>query len=211
MIWFDGKQTESNGEESMEIREKDVFKIVTILMTVLIVSFIVYGIQLGIFQDNKVLIHFVKQFGWIGPLVFILIQIIQVIFPVIPGGASCLAGVLAFGPVEGFIYNYIGLCIGSIASYMLSSKYGEGIIRKFFSDEQVDKYLNYIRTERFNWIFALGILLPGAPDDLLCYVAGVSNLKLKDFIWIILIGKPLTLLGYSLFMNVLPIITTIIK
>lgn len=193
----------------MKINEKTVFNVITIFMTFLIIGFIFYGIRLGLFVDNQALIHFVKQFGWIGPVLFILIQIIQVVFPIIPGGASCLAGVLSFGPIYGFIYNYIGLCIGSIISYLISSRYGERVIRKFFDDTIVDQYLGYIRTDQFYWIFALGIFMPGAPDDLLCYIAGISEMKLKDFIWIILVGKPLTLIGYSLFMNVLPVFNSL--
>ena len=84
---------------------RNLFNIVTIIMTVLIVIFIIYGIKLGIFKDKNILIDYMKKFGIFAPTFFIFIQIIQVIFPVIPGGASCLAGVLAFGPVGGFIYN----------------------------------------------------------------------------------------------------------
>lgn len=197
------------GEESMVIKEKTLFKVITIIVSLFIIGFIIYGIQLGIFQDNEVLIRLVSQIGWIGPVLFILIQIIQVVFPIIPGGASCLAGVLSFGPIYGFIYNYIGLCIGSIISYLISSRYGERVIRKFFDDAIVDQYLGYIRTKQFYWIFALGIFMPGAPDDLLCYIAGISEMKLKVFIWIIIIGKPLTLIGYSLFMNVLPVFNSL--
>ena len=45
---------------------------------------------------------------------FIFLQTIQVIIPIVPGGASSALGITAFGAVNGFIYNYIGICIGSI-------------------------------------------------------------------------------------------------
>ena len=80
-------------------------------------------------------------------------QCFQVVFPIIPGGASCLAGVLAFGPVKGFIYNYIGLSVGSVIAYFLSRKYGLKIILKFFDKSLVDKYLKYIRNKTFKKIF----------------------------------------------------------
>ena len=150
---------------------RNLFNIVTIIMTILIVIFIIYGIKLGIFKDKNILIDYMKKFGVFAPLIFIFIQIIQVIFPVIPGGASCLAGVLAFGSVGGFIYNEIGLVIGSIAAYFLSKIYGLRLINSLFKKEQVDKYLNYIRTNKFEKVFLWGIVLPGLPDDLLCYVA----------------------------------------
>ena len=73
-------------------------------------------------------------------IIFILLQIAQVVFPVIPGGASCLAGVLAFGPLLGFIYNYIGLVLGSLVAFLLSRIYGIKIVEKLFSEETINKY-----------------------------------------------------------------------
>ena len=64
-----------------------------------------------------------------------------------------------------------------------------------------NKYLGYVRTKKFEKIFFLGIFLPGAPDDLLCYIAGISGLTFFRFLFIILIGKPFTLIFYSLFTN----------
>ena len=50
---------------------------------------------------------------------FILFQIIQCVIPIIPGGFGCVIGVAVFGPVYGFIYNYISICMGSIINFFL--------------------------------------------------------------------------------------------
>ena len=52
----------------------------------------VWGYQSGIFQSVETMQQFVNRFGMIGALIFVLIQIVQVVFPIIPGGISCLAG-----------------------------------------------------------------------------------------------------------------------
>lgn len=184
-----------------EIRMKKLFKIVTIVVTILLIMFIIYGIKLGIFKDKMILVNYMKEFGIWAPIFFLLLQAIQVLFPIIPGGASCLAGVLAFGSIMGFIYNYVGLTVGSFLVFLLSRKYGLKLVKRLFNEDIVNKYLLYIRTDKFNKIFFLGIFLPGAPDDLLCYIAGLSKMKLKTFTIIILIGKPLALLMYSLFIK----------
>lgn len=180
---------------------KVIFQSVTIVMTILIILFIFYGLRLGIFKDKEVLVNYIKKFGILAPIFFVFLQIIQVVFPVIPGGASCLAGVLAFGPILGFIYNYIGLVIGSLLAFLLSRKYGLPLVRKLFKEETIKKYLAYIKTKKFHQLFFLGILLPGLPDDLLCYIAGLSDMHLKRFILLVVIGKPLTLILYSVFME----------
>ena len=55
----------------------------------------------------------------------------------------------------------------------------------------------------FEQIFLWGIVLPGLPDDLLCYIAGLSNISFKKFLAIIVLGKPLTLILYSVFAYVI--------
>lgn len=182
---------------------KKVFKVVTIVVTILIIGFIIYAVKEGILSDKEKLIEYIKSFGPGAPIFFIILQAIQVVFPVIPGGASCLAGVLAFGAIPGFIYNYIGLVIGSVIAFFLARTYGLRLLRKLFKKDTLNKYLAYINRGIFTKIFFLGILLPGAPDDLLCYVAGVSNLKFRLFLIIILVAKPFTLILYSLFVYVI--------
>lgn len=183
---------------------KLLFHIMTILITTVLILFILYGIKQDIFSSRDTLTNYIKKTGFIAPLIFIFIQILQVIFPVVPGGASCAIGVLLFGPVLGFIYNYIGLCIGSIAAFLIAKKFGTKIIHILFKEKTIDKYLTYIHEKKFDKIFFLGIFLPGAPDDLLCYIAGITNMSFKNFIWIILAGKPLALLGYSIGIKILP-------
>lgn len=179
-----------------------LFKLVAIVITLLMVMFIVYAFKLGIFDDKMFLVNYISKLGFIAPVIFIGLQIFQVIIPIIPGGISCLAGVLAFGPVFGFIYNYIGLIIGSIIVYYLSKKYGIILIKKIFSLDIINKYLRYVDDNCFKKIFFVAILLPWFPDDFLCYIAGISNIRFKSFLLILLICKPVSLLFYSLFMNV---------
>ena len=180
---------------------KRIMTITTVIITILLVAFIIYAVKMNLLTSPEVLVNRIKKYGIIGPIIFLLLQIVQVVFPVIPGGASCLVGPLAFGPIEGFIYNYVGLTLGSIVAYMLSRNFGLPLIKKLFKEETINKYLKYIRTKKFETIFFWGIFLPGAPDDLLCYIAGISNLTFRKFLIIILVGKPLTLIFYSLFVK----------
>lgn len=73
----------------------------TILGLLLAVGFAVYGFYTGIFTSEENLERFISDSGVTAPLVFIFIQIIQVVVPIIPGGVSCLASVVLFGPLPG--------------------------------------------------------------------------------------------------------------
>lgn len=192
---------ETNMIESNNIL-KNLFKFITIIITIFSIIFIIYSLKLGIFEDKNIMVNYIKNLGIIAPIIFIILQIIQVIIPIIPGSISSLAGVLAFGPIQGFIYNYIGLVIGSCIVYYLAKNYGVSLIRKIFKENTINKYLGYINSN-FKKIFFICITLPWFPDDLLCYIAGISNISFKSFIFIILIGRPISLLFTSLFITAL--------
>jgi uncharacterized membrane protein YdjX (TVP38/TMEM64 family) len=183
---------------------KRFFKIMTIILTLALIIFLLYCLKKGFFSSPQKIVKKVEKFGALGPLIFIFLQIIQVVLPIIPGGASCLAGVLLFGSVYGFIYNYVGMVIGSMVVFLLARKYGIRFVKKICDEKTVDKYVGYIRKKKFEKIFIICILLPGFPDDLLCYVAGVSKLTFKRFLIILLLAKPLALLFYSIFIDVFP-------
>lgn len=190
----------------MKSKSKLILNILTIIGIVAIIFFIYFAVKERWFLDNEILLTKIKSFGLLAPLCFILIQMVQVVLPVIPGGASCLVGVMAFGAVGGFIYNYVGLVLGSICSFLLSRKFGMSIINKLFKEKDIKKALDKINNSKYDLIFFLIILLPGLPDDLFCYISGITKMSLKKFTLIILIGKPLTLLVYSICFQFFPII-----
>ena len=46
--------------------------------------------------------------------------------------------------------------------------------------------------------FAAAIFLPAAPDDVLCFIAGLTRMTWQKFTAIILLGKPFVIALYSL-------------
>lgn len=142
--------------------------------------------------------YFLKQLGVLGPLLFIGIQIIQVLYPVIPGGLTCVVGHVLFGPFMGFMYNTTGILIGSVLAFLLARRYGETFVKSFVSDQVYDKYIVYLEKGKiFERFLATAFILPGFPDDFLCMVAGMSKMNLKRFIWITFLTKPATLYIYT--------------
>lgn len=161
--------------------------------------FIVYGYKAGLFSSTESFRDFILGFGMWSGLIFVLIQIAQVIVPIVPGAVSCVAGIIIFGPWVGFLYNYIGICIGSILVFLLSKKYGKDFVKGIIGEKSYNKYIGWIeRGRKFDTMFALAIFFPVAPDDLLCYIAGLTKMKLEKFVAIILLGKPMSIALYSL-------------
>lgn len=171
----------------------------TVIGMILVSALLFMGYRLGIFGSPEKLRSFLLNFGLWAPAVFVFIQAVQVVVPILPGSVGCVAGVIAFGPGMGFVYNYIGICAGSVIAFLLARKYGRAFVQAVTNEKQFAKYENWLeKGNKFDWLFGIAIFLPVAPDDLLCYLAGLTKMKLRRFIWIILLGKPLALWLYSM-------------
>lgn len=125
---------------------------ISLLGFVAMIVLTIYWWQLGLFQNMTTLRRYVAAQQLAGPLVFLLIQIIQVVIPIIPGGISLAAGVLLFGARWGFVYNYIGIVLGSFISFFLARRYGQRFVEHVVPPKAYDHYLKRTRNQRqFNW------------------------------------------------------------
>lgn len=166
------------------------------------VAIALWGMKQGLFSSQQSMEQILSALGVWGPLLFILLQIVQVVIPILPGGVSCLVGVVLFGAWKGFVCNYIGICIGSFMAFALSKSCGRPLLIKLFGQKLLDKYDGWTKNkERFDYFFALAIFLPIAPDDFLCYLAGTTAMSWRRFIIVILLGKPFAIAAYSLLLN----------
>lgn len=191
----------------VKLENRRIFVKVSYLITAVGIAFCaaftIYGMRNGLFTSQEAMEQFLKSFGIWGPMIFVLIQVVQVIVPIIPGGMSCLGGVLLFGPLLGFIYNYVGICIGSACAFQISRKLGMNAVERAANGQKYGKYLKWMENGTFDKWFALAIFFPAAPDDLLCFLAGVTSMSFRKFIVIILLGKPLSIAVYSLGLQLL--------
>lgn len=145
--------------------------------------------------------HLLMRLGIYGPLLFIAIQVIQVIYPVIPGGITCVVGHVVFGPWYGFLFNFIGITIGSVINFHLARSFGKTFVQAFVNEQTYDKYITWLdKKNRFTKLLATAFILPGFPDDFLCMVAGLTEMSFKRFMVIFMVSKPVTLYVYTVAM-----------
>ena len=89
----------------MNIRK--LFNILSVIGLICTFAYMFYLWKNGILTDQNKMNEYISSLGIMGIFVFVLIQIIQVVIPIIPGGISCVVGIAMFGYVRGFIFNYI--------------------------------------------------------------------------------------------------------
>lgn len=123
---------------------------------------------------------FISSFGWAAPLVFMVIQILQVIIAPIPGEATGFIGGYLFGSLSGFIYSSIALAMGSWINFSIGRILGERYVRKMISPQRYTQFDRMVRRQGVIVIFILYIF-PGFPKDWLSLFLGLTTLPVKVF------------------------------
>jgi uncharacterized membrane protein YdjX (TVP38/TMEM64 family) len=141
-----------------------------------------------LFSDREKIRLLISSFGTSAPPVFILVQILQVIFAPVPGEATGFIGGYLFGTLPGFIYSSIGLAVGSWLNFVIGRFVGKRYVRKWIPAQQFQKIDRLVKRQGVIVLFIL-FLFPGFPKDYLCLALGVSTLPMKIFILLAGIGR----------------------
>jgi uncharacterized membrane protein YdjX (TVP38/TMEM64 family) len=138
---------------------------------------------------NQKLIAFIASFHPYDDLVFIVIQIFQVLVAgALPAEISGVIGGYLYGPVVGTIYSTIGLSIGSWLAFILSRVYGMPLVRRLVNPSIMDRYDHFIEARGPLTCFIL-FLIPGFPKAALCYIIGLSQMNIWIFIAVSTVGR----------------------
>ena len=177
-------------------------RIIPIIGLLFFLVLIIYAYQHGIFRSTTSMQRFIQKFGEYAVVIFILLQIIQVIIPILPGGISSVAGLLMFGNGWGLLYSCIGLIIGEAIGFLLVRYYGVSFVQLILSPKKYQRFDQLLtqKTKDIKKVLCLTMLIPFAPDDLVCLVAGLTKISFKEYIQIVLLLKPWSVGAYSLIM-----------
>ena len=138
---------------------------------------------------NQKLIAFIESFHPYDDLVFIVIQIFQVLVAgALPAEISGVVGGYLYGPVVGTIYSTIGLSIGSWLAFLISRVYGMPLVRRLLNPTILDKYDHFIEARGPLVCFIL-FLIPGFPKAALCYIIGLSQMNIWIFVAVSTVGR----------------------
>ena len=126
--------------------------------------------------------------GIYAPLVFISLQVLQVIFAPVPGEATGFIGGYIFGAGKGFLFSTIGLSIGSLINLIIGRFLGKRFIRRHVPVKYLVRFDTFLRHQGVIVIFIF-FVLPGFPKDYLCLFLGLSNLPIKLLLLLATFGR----------------------
>ena len=154
-------------------------------------------------SDREQVSALIRFFGPGAPLVFMALQILQVLLAPVPGEMTGFLGGYLFGALRGTIYSTIALGLGSMLNFGIGRVLGERFVRRWIPRDKFIRYDLLLRQKGLLVIFSL-FVFPGFPKDWLCLFLGLSTMPLRVFVFLAAVGRiPGTLLlslqGHYLF------------
>lgn len=140
--------------------------------------------------------NYIARFSPYSHLVFFLIQLASVVVAPIPSNITAAGGALLFGMWPAFLLTAGAVVLGSAVVFWLARVLGHSFAGRFVSQKVSDKYLDLIRRKR-DIFLVLVFLFPFFPDDLICILAGLTDIGFLRFLVIVLLTRPWGLLVAS--------------
>jgi uncharacterized membrane protein YdjX (TVP38/TMEM64 family) len=141
-----------------------------------------------LYRDKQFLKDTVAAWGWAAPMVFIVIQALQVIISPIPGEITGPVGGALFGTLWGVVYSTIGLTIGTLVCFGIGRMWGEPLVRPWLSEHHWNR-LNFILEAEGAILCFILYLVPGFPKDIISYLFGISPMPFWLFATVSTLGR----------------------
>ena len=170
------------------VRTSVVFAIVLIFLMLLYFVFVWTGVWESINSVEKIRM-FILSMGFWGRFAYVLLQFLQVTFLPIPSTVSTLAGVLVYGPLQTALLSLAGILLGSVFAFWLGKQFGKKLIVFMVGEQSCDKWTKFLSNAKYS--FFVMMVLPIFPDDILCLVAGLTDMTWRFFVTTNLIARPL--------------------
>ncbi len=144
--------------------------------------------------------EYISSFGNQAIFWFTIIQFLQVVVLPIPAFITVGAGVLLFGPLKGAIFSSIGIILGSIVAFYIGRIFGFKVAKWLVGEDSLNKGLKIIEGKD-KIILTFMFLFPFFPDDILCFVAGITTISSSFFITMIIVTRIISVFASSYSMN----------
>ena len=131
----------------------------------------------------------IEEAGIWGPIIFMLLNTVQVLLAIIPGGPFEVAAGALFGPWAGTLMCDIAMTAGGMMTFFFVRKFGMKFIELFVDRKEIESVKFLHSNQKYTRLLFLFFLLPGTPKDLMCYVVGLTDIKWTTWMLINFLGR----------------------
>lgn len=172
---------------SKKARKKAIFALLLIVL-IFAALFLIVSYSTDIFTDPDSMSRFLERIGPYSPIIFIFLQLLQILFAPFPGQVTGLASGYLYGSLLGTTYTMIGTFLGTIIAFWLSRRYGRPFVERVVEENTLERF-DYITEEKALFPLFLIFLLPVFPDDAICFIAGLTKIPIWQLVIIAVIGR----------------------
>ncbi len=140
--------------------------------------------------------EFVKSLGGWGPILLLIIQMLQVFVAFIPGEPIEIIAGLMYGTWGGLALCLGGILISTVIIYFGVRKIGKNKLSSIYEKEENAKYSFIFKSKNLLYVVFILFLIPGTPKDILLYLCPFTKIN------------PLTYFAIATFARIPSIITS---
>lgn len=179
---------------------KTAFLLVVFVFAVFaIISLLNYTLDLASYDTDSAkmerIVKMIRDSGRWGKLVFVLLQVLQVVILPLPAVVCYVSGTQVWSPIETTVLASVGVLAGSAINYLIGRLFGRKVVEWIAGKETTDKYAGYLG-KRGKGLFIVMQILPFFPDDILCLLAGLTKMNGWFFAGVMIFVRPLIIALY---------------
>lgn len=153
-------------------------------------------------SNTEGLKEYIISFGIVGPIISILIMMLQAVIAPLPAFVVTFANAYIYGWKFGVIISSIGTYLGAVICFGLSRFYGRDMAERFVPAKFLDK-CDSVFDKYGKCVVYASRLLPFISFDGVSYAAGLTKMSFKFFSIATIIGQiPLTVVISKLGENI---------
>lgn len=142
--------------------------------------------------NEEKIAKWVEQFSWWGPIVIILVMVIQMFLMVIPSVVVMVVSIIAYGPVFGSLIILLSIFSASSVGYVIGRSLGTPIIERILGAKSKEKIEGFLVKYGF-WAVIITRVSPFLSNDAISFVGGILRMGYWRFIGATMLGiLPLT-------------------
>lgn len=139
--------------------------------------------------------EYLASYGPVSALVYILVQVVQIVIVVIPGEIVQIAGGYVFGTVLGALFSVVGAVLATIIVFFATRFFGYSLVKIFVSPKKLKEFDFLINSPKSEIAMFVLFLIPGIPKDVLVYISGLTPVNPWRFLLICTTARFPGLLG----------------
>ncbi|AFK18653.1 TVP38/TMEM64 family protein [Haloferax mediterranei ATCC 33500] len=144
--------------------------------------------QFPFLADPRALRAWLLGFGPLAPLALIGVQVVQVLFAPVPGQALGFASGYLFGALWGTLYSMVGIVFGTALAIGLARHFGRPYVERVITTDALSTFDNAMAEHGLAVLF-LVFLVPGLPDDAICFAAGLTDIPVRRIVAVAAVGR----------------------